>query len=158
MYVAVRVWLTEFLAISRILRAAPGKYARSFLYTEQDDNDLTYFHAYQLKVLRRAVSELHQYLARKAAELHDLQRLLAAGQVFNHRQAALLSHAVRNPGAHYTTESHSRSHRTSIETARQDLRGLETVGLLVKRRRGKGFTWTPVPDLVERLQSSSPRP
>jgi len=151
-------WLTEFLAISRILRAAPGKYARSFLHTEQDDNDLTYFHAYQLKVLRRAVSELHQYLARKAAELHDLQRLLAAGQVFNHRQAALLSHAVRNPGAHYTTESHSRSHRTSIETARQDLRGLETVGLLVKRRRGKGFTWTPVPDLVERLQSSSPRP
>jgi Fic family protein len=36
-------WLCEYLSISRILRRAPGKYGRSFLYTEADDNDLTYF-------------------------------------------------------------------------------------------------------------------
>jgi Fic family protein len=34
-------WLTEFLTVSKILRKAPAKYARSFLYTEQDSNDLT---------------------------------------------------------------------------------------------------------------------
>lgn len=34
--------LFEFISISNILRKAPVKYGRSFLYTETDDNDLTY--------------------------------------------------------------------------------------------------------------------
>lgn len=36
-------WLFEFISISRILKRAPARYARAFLETESDDNDLTYF-------------------------------------------------------------------------------------------------------------------
>jgi len=36
-------WLCEFVSISRILRRARGQYARAYLYTETDDNDVTYF-------------------------------------------------------------------------------------------------------------------
>jgi len=35
-------WLFKFLTISRIILAAPMKYYRSFLYSENDDNDVTY--------------------------------------------------------------------------------------------------------------------
>lgn len=49
-----RYWLVEYLSISRILRNAPAKYAKSFLATKTDDGDLTYFINYQLLVIKRA--------------------------------------------------------------------------------------------------------
>src|SRR5256885_14750013 len=60
-------WLVEFISISNILRKAPARYGISFLYTETDDNDLTYFIDYQTTVILRAIKELHDYLDRKTA-------------------------------------------------------------------------------------------
>lgn len=146
-------WLTEFVPISRILKQAPAQYARSFLLTEQDHGDLTHFFLYQLDVLERAIKDLHEYLARKASEVRDLQRSMRARPgVYNHRQLALLESAVKDPGAEYSVRSHSLSHNTSGETARHDLRALENAGLLVRSRRGKQYVWVPVSDLVDRLE------
>ncbi|MDQ2883572.1 MAG: Fic family protein [Actinomycetota bacterium] len=146
-------WLIEFLAISKILKSAPSKYARSFIYAEQDDNDLTYFHTYHLSVIQRAIDQLHQYLARKMQEVRDFQQSVALmpGQ-FNHRQLAILEHAVKSPGASYTNQSHSGSHNVSPETARLDLTDLERKGLLAKRRVGQTYVWSPVPGLAEKLR------
>lgn len=146
-------WLTEFLTISKILKEAPSQYAGSFLLTEQDAGDLTHFFLYQLKVIRRAISELHRFLARKAEELRDLQTTIKAmpGE-FNYRQLAVLEHAVRTPGATYTAQSHATSHNTSNETARQDLMALERRGLLQRSKVGKRFAWIPVDDLAVRLK------
>jgi Fic family protein len=145
-------WLTEFLTVSRILHKAPGRYARSFLLTEQDEGDLTHFFVYHLGVIERAIRDLHAYLARKADELRGIQRRIAAmpGQ-FNHRELALLEHAVRTPGSEFSVLSHSRSHHVTGETARHDLRHLEELGLLERRKVGKKFSWTPAADLGERL-------
>ena len=51
-------WLAEFLPISRLLAKAPGKYGRSFLYSEQDEGDLTYFVIFQLRIIQRALADL----------------------------------------------------------------------------------------------------
>lgn len=145
-------WLAEFLTVSRILRKAPAQYARSFLLTEQDDGDLTHFFVYHLGVLERSIRDLHTYLGRKAEELREMQRTISAmpGQ-FNHRELALLKHAVGTPGSEFTVVSHSSSHDVSGETARQDLKHLEALGLLSRGKVGKGFVWTAVPDLSGRL-------
>jgi len=58
-------WLCEFISISHIIRKAPAKYGRAFLYTETDGNDLTYFLHYHLDVISNAVKELHSYIHRK---------------------------------------------------------------------------------------------
>ncbi|MFL6106169.1 MAG: Fic family protein [Marmoricola sp.] len=147
-------WLTEFLTISRILKKAPAQYARSFLLTEQDDGDLTHFFLYHLTVVQRAIGDLHDYLATKAEELRDLQRMIKSmpGE-FNYRQLALLENAAKNPGATFTAQSHALSHQTSGETARQDLMDLEGRGLLRRFKEGRRFVWAPVSDLAERLQS-----
>lgn len=145
-------WLTEYLSISRILRKAPSQYAQSFLMTEDDEGDLTHFFAYHLGVIRRAIKELHGYLAAKAMEIREVQsRLKGLPGEFNHRQLALLEHAARNSAAHYTAKSHGGSHRVTIETARQDLSALEARGLLERFKIGKQFAWRPVPDLAERI-------
>jgi len=145
-------WLTEFLAISRILKQAPSQYARSFLLTEQDDGDLTHFFIYHLAVVRRAIRDLHAYLAAKAEELRQLQLSIKAqpGE-FNHRELSLLEHAVRNPGATYSTQAHASVHHTSGETARHDLHHLEGRGLLQRQKLGRRNVWTPAPDISARL-------
>ena len=145
-------WLAEFLPISRLLARAPAKYARSFLHSEQDDGDLTYFVLYQLGIIQRAITDLYQYLDRKVAETKRLRKVLAdMSRRFNHRQLALLEHAIRNPNARYTVASHGRSHNVVPQTARMDLQGLERQELLTRITSNRGHAWVPADDLDVRL-------
>lgn len=145
-------WLTEFLTISRILKQAPSQYGRSFLLTEQDEGDLTHFFIYHLTVINRAIADLHEYLAEKAAQLRIMTRAIQSvpGE-YNHRQLALLEHAIKQPGATYTRRSHARSHHVSGETARHDLMDLEVRGLLQRFKIGRQFAWAPMPYLQQKL-------
>jgi Fic family protein len=152
-------WLTEYVAISAILKNAPAKYARSYLYTEDDDNDLTYFHLYQLSVLQRSIVELHHYLAEKTQEVRELQKKISGAADFNHRQIALLNYAMKHPDATVTARSHMSSHSVVYETARQDLIGLEKRGLLDRTTVGRTFAWSPTADLEDKIRDLDvPRP
>lgn len=144
-------WLADFLSISRILRQAPSRYGRSFLYTETDDGDTTYFVLYQLSVVCRAIDELHAYLERKTHEIQEIEAAIRHSDSFNHRQLALLRHALRHPGARYTFRSHARSHNVTHEAARRDLRDLASRGFLRRGKVGREHTFTPVDDLASRL-------
>lgn len=148
-------WLTEFLTISRILKMAPAKYARSFILTEQDGGDLTYFFLYHLNVIRRAIDDLDSYLARKVRELRETRVLLAAtpGE-YNHRQLALLELAIREPSRVFTARSHGRSHNVSTETARHDLIDLESRGLLARTKIGRQYVWSPAGHLPAKIRES----
>lgn len=149
-------WLVEYLSISRILRNAPGQYMRSFLLTETDDGDLTYFIDYQLEVIERAVGELHRYLSRRTAEIRKVERMLKDRARFNHRQLALLSDAVRNPDRGYTFSGHARAHGVTHETARTDLTDLNDQGLLERSRVSRRLVFTPAAGLADRLGSLDP--
>lgn len=146
-------WLAEFLSISRILTSAPAKYARSFLHSEQDEGDLTYFVIYHLGVICRAIKDLHTYLDRKSSELADLRTLLSdRPDTFNRRQVAIIEHAMKQPGTLYTVAAHATSHRVALQTARTDLSRLADRGLLKRVESGRGYAWKPVPDLAKRLK------
>ena len=147
-------WLVEYLSISRILRSAPSKYARSFVLTETDDSDTTYFLLYQLEVLKRAVEELHEYLARKAREVREVEGLIRSADGYNHRQIALIADAIRNPDRAYTFSSHAVSHGVTHETARLDLRHLHNERLLRRRRVGRQYVFFPADGLPERLRKA----
>jgi Fic family protein len=144
-------WLFEFISISSILRAAPAQYGRSFLYTETDDNDLTYFLAAQCEVIQRAVIELRAYLERKSKELRQAQSQLKALDQFNHRQAQLLEHALRHPGHRYSFASHRASHDIAYQTARTDLLTLCERGALDMVKKGKQMLFVSPADLEQRL-------
>jgi Fic family protein len=134
------------------VRKAPGKYKRAYLYSETDENDVTYFVLYHLEVLRSAIIALHEFLRTKMQELGETQGLLRRSAGLNHRQIALLGHALRNPTADYTIESHRRSHEVVYQTARADLLGLAGKGFLRKRKVGRSFVFAPPEDLGKRLR------
>jgi Fic family protein len=138
-----KYWLTEFLSISSVILRSRGDYERAYLYSETDQGDLTYFVLYHLDVLKRAMSELMEKVARKAKEIRQAEAQLSEVAELNHRQRALISHALRHPNAQYTVESHRRSQGVVTQTARTDLEALVTRGLLVSRYRGKKRVYSP---------------
>jgi len=147
-------WLFEFISISHIILKAPAKYGRAFLYTETDDNDLTYFILHQLEVIRRAIKELHDYIRRRTERLQAVERELQGVATLNHRQRALISHALRHPHQRYTIKSHQISHNVVYQTSRLDLLDLENRGLLSSQKVGKTWYFTPVTNLEKKLANS----
>lgn len=146
-----KYWLFEFLSISSILRKAPVKYVRSFLYTETDSNDLTYFLIAQTQVIRQAVRELYAYIERKKTEVREVESRMRALDLFNHRQVEIIRHALKHPGQRYTFSSHQNSHRITYQTSRTDLLGLSERGVLDKRKKGRQIMFIAPDDLSARL-------
>ncbi len=148
-------WMAEYLSISTIIRKAPAQYARSYIFSETDDNDATYFIDYNLRVILGAIERLHKYLARKSKEISEVQRLLAGSAlttILNHRQMALLISARKQPDQLYTIRSHRTSHNVTYQTARTDLLKLADLGLLQMTKRGRSFIFRPAENTEERLQ------
>ncbi len=144
-------WLFEFISISSVINKARGQYERSFLLSESDDYDLTYFLLAQVKVIQQAIASLHAYLERKAGEVGALQQRLEGMDGLNHRQLALLRHALRHTGFRYTVLSHQNSHGVSHQTARSDLQTLAARGLLVAGKDGRREIFRVPEDLAGRL-------
>lgn len=148
-------WLLEFVSISSILKKAPGQYARAYLFTETDESDVTYFLIHQLHTILAAMDGLYAYLQRKANELKATESMLRSSEHLrghlNHRQLALIRHAVRHPGASYTIEGHRQSHNVVYQTARADLLLLAEMGILDQRKVGRSFVFYVPTDIENRL-------
>lgn len=152
-----KYWLMEYISISRLLKKAPAQYGRAYLYTETDDNDVTYFIIHQLETIERAIQALYEYLEKKATQQQSAEKLLRHSPEYasqlNHRQVALLSHALKHPGHDYTVASHRRSHNITQETSRTDLNKLVGMGLLDKVKRGRAFMYYSPNDLHQRIDT-----
>jgi Fic family protein len=79
-------WLFEFISISSVINKARGQYERSFLLSESDDNDLTYFllallrHALRHSGFRYSVlSHQNSYGVSHQTARSDLQKLAPRG-------------------------------------------------------------------------------
>ena len=146
-------WMVEFMSISRFLKDAPAQYARAFLHTETDGNDLTYFIVHQIDVILRALDALDEYVRTKTEQVQQVERMLRRSSNLNHRQLALLAHALRHPGAEYTTRSHRTSHAVAYATARADLFRLAELEWLERRRVGRrDNVFRAPPDLAGRIR------
>jgi len=149
-------WTMEFISISRILRNAPGQYTRSYLYTETDENDVTYFILYQLEVILQAIQDLFTYLKRKSDEMQEIEGLVRRSaklqDTLNYRQMAALSRAVKSADSIFTVESHRGAHKVTYDTARTDLLTLVEIGLLTKSKVGRAFAFRPEKNLAKRLK------
>jgi Fic family protein len=147
-------WLFEFVSISQFLRKAPAQYGTAFLHTETDENDLTYFIIHQAEVIRRALKELRDYVARKSSETRACLNALQKHPELNHRQQALIAHAFRHPGFAYNIAGHGTRQSVVYETARTDLLTLVRLGLLEQRKAGRVLVFIAPKNLEQRLQSN----
>jgi len=152
-------WVMEFFSISKIIKESLGQYRKAFLYTESDENDLTYFIINQLTVLKKANSDLWSYLNKKSGEIFEAEKLLESTSSLrgklNFRRLSLLRHALKHPGQVYSIQEHQRIHGISYETSRKDLLFMsENMNLLNKFTRGKAFMFSAPDNLNKRIDKA----
>ena len=145
-------WLFEYISISQFLRKAPVQYGTAFLHTETDENDLTYFIIHQAEIIRRALKGLHDYVARKSSETRACLDALQKHPELNHRQQALIAHAVRHPNFAYQIAGHGARHAVTYATARADLLELAKLKFLEHRKVGRAFVFVAPKDLESKLR------
>ncbi|WLI76659.1 Fic family protein [Kosakonia sp. H02] len=127
----------RYISISRLLYAAPVKYAHSYQHTETDNMDLTYFLDYQADIISRAINHFYKYiesLIRRRVEMD--QRLFASGAIsrLSQRQVTLFNIMLAQPGMAITAARVCESLGVSDNTARNDLRALVREGLVEERK------------------------
>jgi Fic family protein len=148
-------WLFEFISISHFIRKAPVQYGMAFLHTETDENDLTYFMIHQAEIIRRDLKDLHDYVARKSSEARSCLDALQNYPEINHRQQALISHAVLHPSFVYNIAGHQTRQGISYATARSDLLNLVKSNFFEQKKVGRAFVFVAPRDMEQRLKSKS---
>lgn len=149
-------WAFAFIPISTRIRLSAKSYGKAYLYTEQDDNDLTYFIDYNLRQIRLSVRDFQKFYEEKRIANKNLRKLSDLLYDFNDRQIQLIKHMSGDPLARTNVSSHQQLHGVSQMTAISDLKSLSGDGLLTSRRQGRNVFYYPTEKLfklVERVQA-----
>ena len=130
-------WAFSYLPVSRVIKSSPIQYRDAYIYSEQDDNDLTYFIDYNIRKIHQAKSDFESYLKRKEVENKKMTLIAQQKYNLNDRQIQLLKYLHKNVGATTTIKTHSLISSISRLTARKDLEQLETLGFIISKKSGR---------------------
>ena len=129
-------WLIEYMSISRMIIKSPSQYARAYLFSEYDENDLTYFINYHIKTTDLAFKNLKEYINRKIHEKNELYDFRKIKNI-NERQIIVLKLLSDDPKFTLTIKEIQNRFDTAYQTARTDAMGLEKYGFIKKHIIGK---------------------
>ncbi|MBN6071293.1 Fic family protein [Aggregatibacter actinomycetemcomitans] len=150
--------LFEYISISRLLKEAPKQYAMSYINTETDELDLTYFLYYQLNIIKRAMNDLESYIATKQQNfthfISDIQQFMVNKKVkLNDRQIQILQKAVKEKGYLFTAKEISTEYGVAESTARNDLKILYDLTLLTSFKSGNAMIYVAPNNLLQQLKT-----
>jgi len=141
-------WAFSYLPISRVIKNSPAQYRDAYVYTEQDDNDLTYFIDFNIRKIRQAKNEFESYIKRKEKESRFITEKARSQYELNDRQIQLLRFLYKNPNATTTIKTHSQIHDKSRMTARKDLENLEDLGFIISKKVGRDRLFTATAKVI----------
>lgn len=136
-------WLFEYTSISKTILKRTTKYANAYLYSEHDDNDLTYFIHFHIEVIMDAVEDLKKHIQAERERDHRMLLEIAEYPDLNIRQARIIQHIMSHPHDVLTIKMHQSINRVAYQTARTDLLELEKRGWLKSVKKGKTFYFVP---------------
>lgn len=148
--------LFKYVSISKLLKEKPKDYGISFLYTEKDQYDLTYFIYFQLEIILAAFDELKLYLNSKSEEFQKVTELLSGSKyssALNFVQKDLIKKGSKEPGRIFTAREVSNSYSIAENTARTYLNNLVELKLFLSAKDGKTILYISPSDLIAKLRS-----
>ncbi|OPK08144.1 Fic family protein [Pseudomonas sp. VI4.1] len=134
----------RYIAISILLRNAPVKYGRSYLNTEADDLDLTYFIDFQCSVILRAVSSFTEAYRKSLAYADTFDRWLMASGFFDQlteKQRTVYQVAKSGMAKEFTAVNVKENLGCSYNTASATLNGLVALKVFEKRKMGREWVF-----------------
>ena len=124
-----KYWLTEYMSISRVISESKVTYEKTFLYTENDELDVSYFVSYNLRALKISFEQLKRYIERKQREKEAANSFIMIGGI-NERQAQIIRYFQKNADAVVTVRDMMERFMITQMTARRDLIELVDKGYL----------------------------
>jgi len=150
-------WMFQYLSVSRSIKKSKTQYDNSFLYTEMDENDLTYFLSYVLKSIVTSIKDFSAYYQEKLEKEKIVQELAGELGEFNARQINLLQDLNTNKAGRVDINTYHNKNRISYETARTDLEFLVRKNLLNKILSGRKYVFVPNTVEIKKLFQSKNR-
>jgi Fic family protein len=132
-------WLFEYMPISRIILRSKKKYTLSYLHTEYDGSDLTYFLQYNLSCINDALADLLTYLEKQQGVRNAAKAIIRKIKEINPRQANILRDMMEHSDEYFTIRQVMQVYSTVYQTARTDLRRLAGLGYVIQEKRGKEY-------------------
>ena len=130
-------WAFAYLPLSAYIKRSKKAYTMAYVYTEQDEADLTYFLSYQFKKIREASAGFQEYLARLRKSNIEMARGARIKLNLNERQIQLVRYLSGNKDYYTSIKTHTSVHAISRVTAISDLKKLREKGYLIKKRVGR---------------------
>lgn len=148
--------LFKYVSISKLIKDSPRDYGLSFLYSEKDDGDLTFFIDHQLEIIIKSLRELEDYLRQKSNEFHEVVSFLESSKYneLHFIQKDILKKAIKNAGRIFTAKEIASDYGISLNTARSHLSKLEKEKLLYVAKDSKTMLFISPADLNMRLKAS----
>ncbi|MCK4781883.1 Fic family protein [Candidatus Parcubacteria bacterium] len=132
-----KYWAFGYLPLSKVIKNSPAQYRDAYIYTEQDENDLTYFIEYNINKITQAMREFEVYAERKWKENTRMAKMARNKYKLNDRQIQLLRYFYKNKDATTSVISHMKVYETSRVTSMKDLKGLEKQGFVTSKKTGR---------------------
>lgn len=132
-------WAFIYLPISKVIKKAHKQYIMAYVYSEQDDNDLTYFIDYNLKRIKMAVKEFEKYLKEQAKKNVQMKKKSEVQYNLNVRQVQLLQYLHNTPDEYTTLKTHMNINQVTRMTASKDLNDLVNKGFLTSDKQGRNL-------------------
>ncbi|MDD4358555.1 MAG: Fic family protein [Candidatus Pacebacteria bacterium] len=130
-------WAFAYLPLSKVIKNSPAQYRDAYIYSEQDDNDLTYFIEYNINKIEQAMREFEEYAERKWKENTKMAKLSRDKYQLNDRQIQLLRYYYKNKDSTTSITTHMKVYETSRMTATNDLKDLLKKGFLRTKKVGR---------------------
>jgi Fic family protein len=130
-------WAFAYLPISKVIKKSPKQYIMAYVYSEQDDNDLTYFLDYNVRKIKLAVKDFKEYLEKQSSGNMKMKKKCHEKYKLNIRQVQLLQYLYGDPDERTTLMAHMNVNQVAKMTASKDLKDLVKKGFLVINKQGR---------------------
>ncbi|HBA45043.1 TPA: hypothetical protein DCZ31_03615 [Patescibacteria group bacterium] len=114
----------SYIPLSSTIKKSKIDYAKSYIYSEQDDLDANYFINYNLRKIKLALNKFKEEITIKFKQNHNNLKKLAHLDL-NDRQKKLINYFLENKDSFTNPITHMNYYSLSKKTAIVDLKTLE---------------------------------
>ena len=135
----------RYISISNLLKEAATQYGKSYLYTETDEMDMTYFIDYQCSVIMRAVAAFKNHCQKTVESIESFDTWLFNSGVYGKlsgKQRIVFQVAKSSPNTIFTARYVEEKLHCSYNTAATVLNGLVELNLFDKHKDGKEWIYS----------------
>jgi Fic family protein len=135
----------RYISISNILKDAYAQYGKSYLYTETDDMDMTYFIEHQCSVIMQAVTAFKSHCQKTIESIESFNKWLFNSGIYgklSEKQRIIFQVAKSNASTVFTARYVEEKLNCSYNTAATVLNGLVELNLFNKQKDGKEWIYS----------------